>query len=206
MLILDLDDTIFETKSIPAKTFEPALVIIKDYYLQKENINLKQLIEDLWINPIDVVFEKYQTPQSIQNAFFKKLQTLEYNLDIKTFEDYHLLKNLGRKKVLVTTGYQKLQWAKINGLGIETDFEKIYIDDPLDSNRKYKLGIFREVQELYKIPANDFWVIGDNPDNELAAGKKLGMKTIQRLKKGKEKSSEADFAIKSFDELLEILI
>jgi FMN phosphatase YigB (HAD superfamily) len=51
----------------------------------------------------------------------------------------------------------------------------------------------------------EFWIIGDNPDSEILAGSKLGMKTIQRKTRECEVSMQADYVIESFVELERII-
>lgn len=206
MLILDLDNTIFETKSISPKIFQPILDLIKDYYQSiNENETANQLIEELWSIPIDEVFKKYHTPDEIKQHTYKKLNELDYTLEIATYDDYDILKSIPKEKTLVTTGYEKLQLAKVEALNIGSDFKSIFIDNPLSQQRKYKLGIFKEILEKEKLKPEEVWVIGDSVDNEIKAGKALGMNTIQRLKTGVQKSEYSDYGIESFQELNSII-
>jgi len=205
MLILDLDNTIFETKSISPKIFQPVFNLIENYYQSINNINTNQLIAELWSVPIDVVFKKYRIPEVIQQHIYKTLTELDYNLNINTYDDYHILKNLQQDKILVTTGYEKLQLAKIKALQIGSDFKEIFIDDPLSNNRKFKLGIFEDILINNNLKPKEVWVIGDSSDNEIKAGHALGMNTIQRLKPGSKKSEHADYGITSFQELKSLI-
>lgn len=206
MLILDLDNTIFETKTIRPEIFQPVMDLIENYYQSKnENQIVQQIIQKLWTSPMDEVFEKFNTPEKIKQQAYKKINELDYKLEITTYDDYEVLKSIPLKKILVTTGYEKLQFAKIKALNIKSDFIEIIIDDPLSSNRKYKLGIFKEILEKEKLKAEQVWVIGDSADNEIKAGKTLGMNTIQRVTTGVEKSTFADFGIISFHELNRVI-
>ena len=49
------------------------------------------------------------------------------------------------------------------------------------------------------------YLIGDNPESEIKAGKKLGMRTIQRKSDSKVSSKYSDYEIESFEELKEII-
>lgn len=202
LLIIDLDNTIFETKSIDPKIFNPAINLIEEYYQSKnENSLAQKIISELWTTPMDEVFDTHKTPGKIKQQFYNKLNVIDYNLDITTYPDYDILKKMPHKKILVTTGYKKLQLAKIKALKIENDFNDIVIDDPLSKNRKFKLGIFKEILEKEKLNPKEIWIIGDSIENEIKAGKQLGMNTVQRLKPGVEKSKFSDFGITSFSEL-----
>jgi len=206
MLILDLDNTIFKTNTINPKTFEPILEVIRSYYQSINKAELaNQVIEELWSKPIDIVFEKYDIPKEVGSQVHNLLNETEYDLEIRTYPDYEFLKRLKIDKILVTTGFEKLQLAKIESLKIKSDFTDIFIDDPLGNDRKYKIGIFREILNRSGKKAADFWIIGDSVDNEIIAGKELGMKTIQRLENRINKSQVSDYAIESFEELDEII-
>ncbi len=207
MIILDLDDTIFETKSMNPQIFDSAISIVKTYYQNTatEKIAAK-VVNSLWSDPIDIAFKKYKTPTPVIENFFKALEEVDFQqLEIKPYDDYPEIKSLKHQKLLVTTGYTKLQNAKIKALQIASDFDRIYIDDPKSNPRIYKLGIFKQIMVETKKEAKDIWVIGDNPNSEIISGKKLGMRTIQRKTPKREKSEFADYLIESFEELKEII-
>lgn len=200
ILILDLDDTIFETKSMDMSVFDPAKALLEQYTLKKFGKEVSnQIIEEIKCFPFDVVADKYQFPDEIRKQFYDTIQTLNYSLSIKPFNDYSALKKLNHEMYLVTTGITQLQKAKIEALQISSDFKSILIDDPFDANRKKKRGLFQEI--LGTASPNDFWVIGDNPDSELKAGKYLKMNTVQRIKENQEVSHFSDYSIETFDEL-----
>ena len=206
MLILDLDNTIFQTNSINPAHFQPAIKIIEQYFVTEYGAEKSALIKnDLWHLSFDVIVQKYKIPEEVQAEFYCVFDSLEYDMNIQPYADYPALQAIDKKKILVTTGFQKLQKAKITALDIRKDFEQIYIDDPRDLNRIYKQGIFEQILQQEKISPNEVWVIGDNPESELIAGKALGMRTIHRVKSENIKSDYADYSITSFQELEEIL-
>ncbi len=207
LLILDLDDTIFETQSMSPEIFAPVFLLIEDHY--KRNHSLERanaLLADLWKIPFDAVAKKYDIPVELQNQFLQTLNRLEYDLKIGTFSDYPDLLKLQVPRILVTSGFRKLQKAKIKALNIETHFEEIHIDDPFQKPRNNKRSIFQGLLATRQLAAHSVWIIGDNPDSEIKAGKDLGMNTIQRLKKKDQIPSPlSDFSIHSFAELAAIL-
>ena len=207
LLILDLDDTIFLTKSIEPSLFDPAFGIIKSYYDQgKSNYLLDELTSALWTKPIDVVFTTYRTPENVISEFYSQIRKIDFSaLKINPFKDYEELKSLPQTKILVTTGFEELQAGKINALDIASDFDSIFIDDPQYKPRRHKLDIFKQILIDTSLPPHQICVIGDNPDSEIKAGHQLGMKTIQRRSESKEISGVADHVIESFEELNIIL-
>ncbi|MEM1321488.1 MAG: HAD family hydrolase [Bacteroidota bacterium] len=207
LLLLDLDDTIFATQSIRSEVVQPAIALLEtELRLQQEESRVQAAITELWQRPFDAVAKKYHIPEVTQARFHQKLQSLDYELKISPFPDYQWLRQLPIDKMLVTTGITKLQRAKISALGIEADFKAVFIDDPFAPQRIYKQGIFEHILHTHSLPPEQCWVIGDNPESELRAGKDLGMNTVQRLPLGQSAATPwADFALHSFTELQTIL-
>src|SRR5687768_9615155 len=113
-LILDLDDTIFQTKSMDGKIFEPFF----DHLISKLKDNCEQhiidnIVNDLWQRPFDVVIKKYNISITTIIDSIKLLEELDLNLNISTYHDYDFIKKLQIPKFLVTTGLTTLQTAKI---------------------------------------------------------------------------------------------
>lgn len=206
LLIFDLDDTIFETKSIPIESVAPILKefkqVLKSSYDDKTT---DLIIADIWKSPFDFVAEKYGFTNEQKHNFTNSVDRIEYDLDIKPFEDFEIVRKINIEKVLVTTGFKKLQHAKIAALKIGDLFKEIAIDDITNPKREGKIGIFRRLLQKTKYSTSQIMVIGDNPQSELEAGKNLGMTTVQLIKLGQQASEIADFHIESYTELKDIL-
>jgi FMN phosphatase YigB (HAD superfamily) len=194
VLILDLDDTIYQTSAIGKELLFKAIVdVIKD----NEVANI--ILSDVKSSPIANVFRKYNWDTQMINSFYDALTNQAELLKIKTFEDYEVIKHWHGKKYLVTTGYPSWQKAKINHLSIQNDFEKIFIHD-INTDLS-KLDFLKEILSITNLPAMDHYVIGDNPHNELKFGYELGMKTIQRRSKKRKEFEKADWIVEDFIEL-----
>lgn len=206
LLIFDLDDTLFETKSIGKKAVKPIFDQFEPLLIDKFGTALTaQIIPELWKYPFDFVSQKYNFDNH-QNAEFARLvNTHEYELNIQTFDDFSVIENLPQEKILVTTGFSKLQHAKIHSLGIKEQFPEIYIDDILSPKRIFKKGIFQKILLERKLDPKLVYIIGDNPNSELKAGFELGLQTVQVSKFGQERSIFAKYCISDFGELLGIL-
>jgi len=189
------------------KIFNDAISVVKRYYDTSElNVKVGEIISELWSKPVDEVFLKYKTPKTIVDEFYNKIADIDFSkLKIKPFDDYEAIQSISIKKILVTTGLRELQTAKIKALGIASDFDSIRIDDPREKPRQYKMDIFKQILTETKKSPKEIWIIGDNPESEIKAGKILGMRTIQRKSKTKESSEYADFEIASFRELKNII-
>jgi len=202
VLFLDLDDTIFQTSSINPAPFQKLIDRLIHTIKNQYSIDrLTQLKHDLWSIPFDQVAIKHQLPSAAKQNFTEELNGLEFKLDIEVFSDYIHLKNIHCKKFLITTGFRKLQQAKIDALGIQDDFIEIAIDDITEKIRQYKQGIFQELIKRHQLSLEQIWVIGDNPASELMAAHSLGLKSIQRLNPSKPLGSHVHATISGFDEL-----
>ena len=206
MLILDLDDTIFLTSSMNPKIFDSAINVIETFCQNVSSLNTDTVINELWTKPIDSVFHNYSIPTEIKTKFYHEISQINYtNLKIEPFNDYLELRNYKMDKILVTTGLSELQNAKIDALGIRSDFSKIFIDDPRKIPRDTKFKIFKEILKSTNKSAEQIWVIGDNPESEIEAAYKLGINTIQRKSNSKTKSKKTKYYISNFNEMSRIL-
>ncbi len=206
MLILDLDDTIFETKSIAPESVK-SITEVFTHYLEPilGRTQAEAAMTMLWHRPFSVVMDRFGIRTEAQFELAQLIHKLDFELEIETYPDYAELLQLPFPRVLVTTGFTNLQMAKIRALNIANDFAAIFIDDPTEKNRRHKQGIFTGLLQDYEVPAQAFWVIGDNPDSEIKAGHNLKMRTVQRLKAGEPKAAIAEYGIHSFAELPAIL-
>jgi putative hydrolase of the HAD superfamily len=200
-LILDLDNTIFPTSSLSREHFTGFLdhlsAGLSDFHAAEE---IERIITDLWIFPWDHIISRYDISKPLFMRSVEVLEGTTFNFSIKTFPDYHHLRAIDAPKFLVTTSVPNLQRQKIKALGIENDFKKIHIQNSL-TEAGGKLEVFSRLAEEYKLLPRRTFVIGDNPDSELEAGKWLGMVTIQMLRPGISRGGNADHHISSFEEL-----
>ncbi len=202
MILLDLDDTIFQTSSMNPEIFAPAIQVIHRFCEERETIHAEELIHALWSQPIDEVFLQYEVPSHTAETFYEKMAGIDYKeLDVIPFADYVALQEIDDIKILVTTGLKELQNAKIDALRIRQDFTAVYIDDPRTQPRNTKYDIFSRILKEHQIRPQEAWVVGDNPDSEIKAAHQLGMRTIQRSSPTKKKSPLADYYIEGFNEL-----
>ena len=206
LLIFDLDDTIFETKSIGkhhvASILDNFKVSISPIFKTQE---ITLIMSDLWKYPFDYVSKKHSLNDSVRKQFSNSINSKEYSLDIEAFKDFELVRNIDTRKALVTTGFKKLQLAKISALNLEDVFDEIHIDEIDDTNRIYKKGIFEQLINSKDKELLDLIVIGDNPESEIKAANELGLTTVQVAKLGQPKSSYANYYIQNFQDLIQIL-
>jgi len=204
-IIVDLDDTIFQTRSMDARLFAPFFNHLSDLLrpvFAHEIIDC--IIADLWKYPWDVVIRKYKIPGPVFLQSVQVLEALDLKPAISTYPDYIFIKEMTHPKFLVTTSLTSLQQSKIRALNIERDFTRIIINDPF-AETKTKLDIFRELVAEFNLNPATTYVIGDNPESEIKAGNALDMVTIQILRDQVVKGDNARHYIQSFSELAAII-
>ncbi|PTX20203.1 putative hydrolase of the HAD superfamily [Pontibacter mucosus] len=200
-LILDLDNTIYPVPSIGEELFKPVFDVLQqssDYEGELEDIK-----QDMMRIPFQKVAAKYKFSKELKEEGDSILQNLAYEKEFPPFEDYAHLRELPHQKFLVTTGYTKMQQSKVDQLGLEKDFAEIHIVDP-SKTKQTKKDVFESILERYTLDTSEVWVVGDDPESEIKAGKELGLTTVLYSKNGNH-STHATHAISHFSELGELL-
>lgn len=80
-------------------------------------------------------------------------------------------------------------------------FTVIYIDAIDEPARKGKEALFTAILERYQLRPAEVLAVGDNPDSEIEAGNRLGMTTVQILRPGVPRGSNATRTIEDLAEL-----
>jgi len=199
-LLFDLDNTIYDVRSIEERTLLPVLDRCFARY-DCTPLKLKQIYDDIWCLPFDVVIQIHSFDKKFVRSFENEIARASFRFDINVFDDLNLAELDSYKKVLVTTGFYNLQNAKIDALGIRSFFQEVFIDDPLSPDRIYKKGIFKDIIEKANISPESVVVIGDNPEFELAAARELGLKTVHACRTGQNPTTEWDLCITSYKDL-----
>jgi putative hydrolase of the HAD superfamily len=106
---------------------------------------------------------------------------------------------------LVTSGFRGLQESKVKALQVADLFRGIEIDAIDEDDRKGKQGIFASILERNKLRPEEVIVVGDNPDSEIEAGNRLGLRTVQILRPGVPRADNATYYVETFEELKALL-
>lgn len=204
-IILDLDDTIFRTRSMDPNIFQPFF----DFFTRQlkpifDELVISSINEELWRHPWDHVIAKYNIPSELALRSIEVMNQLPFDLNIVPYSDYDFIETLPYRKFLVTTGLSALQKAKIEALKIGHGFDKMVINDTFIES-KSKLDIFNELSVEFDLNPENTYVIGDNPNSEIKAGNELNMVTVQILREGVTKGHNAQHYIHSFHELEQII-
>ena len=79
--------------------------------------------------------------------------------------------------VLISSGHPPTQRRKIAALGLEGAFDEIVLDEAL--GRPAKEEVLRRWLAQAGLPAATVLVVGDRPDNEIAAAQRIGMHALR---------------------------
>ena len=138
-------------------------------------------------------------------AGWEAFRQTEVNQPMVGYRDLAVLKELPVQKFLVTSGFRRLQESKIRARDFASWFVATHVDSLDEPARKGKHGLFQELLASHRLGPEEVLVVGDNPDSEIEAGNRLGMKTIQILRPGGPRSDKARTQIESLNELKELL-
>ena len=205
-LIFDLDNCLAAANEVGEHLFEPAFEAIRNANrgtLSAEE--LKEAFFECWRHPLDFVADKYGFSQAMLAAAWKAFSHTRVATPMKGYGDLAVLGELSADLYLVTSGFRRLQESKIKALNFEHLFAGIYIDAIDESDRKGKQGLFESILRAKQLKPEEVLVVGDNPDSEIEAGNKLGMKTIQILRPGVPRADNATYYIQTLTELKALL-
>jgi FMN phosphatase YigB (HAD superfamily) len=205
-LIFDLDNCLAAANEVGEEFFEPAFEAIRT--ANRGTLTPKQLAEafqECWRHPLDFVATKFGFSQEMLAAGWKVFSQTTVETPMKGYGDLAILRELPFDLYLVTSGFRGLQESKVTALQIGDLFRGIEIDAIDESDRKGKQGIFESILKAGKLKPEEVIVVGDNPDSEIEAGNRLGMKTVQILRPGVPKADNANYQVRTFDELKTLL-
>jgi HAD superfamily hydrolase (TIGR01549 family) len=205
-LIFDLDSCLCAANEVGDQLFQPAFEAIRraNHGAVADDV-VKQAFSDCWRFPFDDVAHKYGFTDEMTNEGFAAFAKIEVTSPMYGYGDLHVLRELRQKLFLVTSGFRRLQQSKVKALGILELFAEVRIDAIDESRSKGKAQHFEEILKSHSLKPEEIMVVGDNPDSEIAAGNRLGMKTVQVLRPGVPRGENATHHIKSLAELGNLL-
>lgn len=166
---------------------------------------LRRIYAECWFQPLDIVARKYSFTPAVRTAVWRAGAALEVRAPMHGYADIGLLATLGVDCFLVTSGFSRLQQSKIDALGIRDWFKAVHVDAIDAATPVGKEAIFRRILREHALEPAEALVIGDNPDSELAAGARVGIRTVQILRPGVVRSVAADHHINRLAELKALL-
>jgi putative hydrolase of the HAD superfamily len=205
-LIFDLDSCLAAADEVGGSLFTPAFQAIRsanDSGVAEEQ--LRQAFADCWRLPFDFVAEKYRFSPAMRSAGFVAFHKIEVHQQMHGYGDLAVLAEIPAKLFLVTSGFRRLQESKIKALGIAHLFVEVHVDAIDEPQPKGKLPTFESILQRHRFSPKEVFVVGDNPDSEIAAGNRLGTTTVQILRPGVPASPAATYQISGLAELKRFL-
>jgi len=195
-VIFDLDNCLSAADEVGEALFEPAFnAIRKANRGTLSNETLEEAFSDCWRHSLDFVAARHGFSEAMLAAAWQAFAALEVTTPMSGYSDLGTLDEIDALRFLVTSGFRRLQESKIRALGIRRHFTEVLIDAIDDSNRKGKQQIFADILVNYNLMPAQVLVVGDNPDSEIAAGNRLGIATVQILRPGVTRCSNASYYI-----------
>ena len=174
-IIVDLDNTIYLVSSIGDRLFKTLFQLITESEDYKGD--WEQIKSEIMRTPFQKVAEAFSFGEKLKAEGIKLLEEIEYNDTIEPVESYNFIRELHCIKFLVTTGFSKMQNSKIRQLGLEKDFDKIFVIDP-GLTTLTKKDIFEKILDDNDYKANDVLVVGDDINSEIKAARELGIDSV----------------------------
>lgn len=106
------------------------------------------------------------------------------------------------RTALLSTGHPPTQRKKLVALGLETAFDDVLLDDVF--GRSAKEATLEAWTKRVGIPAASVLVVGDRPDNEIAAAIRLGMQSL-RIRGGEFASRPTPVGVPEADDIRAVL-
>jgi HAD superfamily hydrolase (TIGR01509 family) len=206
-VIFDLDDTLFPVSSLPTNALAPAVAAARAANVGVEALpadRLERALADAFRFPFPVVVATHALPRSLVQAWDAANRALEITTDLTAYDDVvRMLPQLRLRRFLVTTGYRRFQESKLAALRIGGFFDRVYIDAVDDDSLapKGKTAVFRQLLDEWRFAPAEVLVVGDSEPGELAAGRALGMPTVQILRPGVSPTRLVDWRIADLEEL-----
>ena len=221
-IIFDLDDTLYDCSGtlVLRGRRQVAGIIAGLINCSEEEAYSLQLEMDEKFGAKSNIYEKivtlYNLPIRYAQELLEKFVHIDIS-DITVFSDVIdtliQLKTRGYKLLLVTSGDKQIQGKKIDVLGLNNRyFEDIVITER--NKDQSKKACFQEIMKRYDLQPEEVICVGDKIDDELTAGKSLGITTVmfehgrhyKAYLKVQDKYIKPDYFIKHIKDILELRI
>jgi len=208
--VFDLDNTLYDSTTIPTTLLAPCVAAVR-----RANTGPDALPDDVLESAIQAAYrfgflavaDRRSLPAFLRTAWREAYRHLTVTGRLYPYPDVlPALDALDLIKLLLTTGFRGMQESKIQALDIARMFDGIYIDvlevgTLHGGNGQGKRRLLEEILTTHRLAPEDTLVIGDSPENEIAAGNAVGAVTVQILRPGVDYSDVARHHIKTLTDL-----
>lgn len=219
-IIFDLDDTLYDCSGtlVLLGRKKAAKTIARLINCSEENAYQMQLEMEEKYGIRTNIYEKIVKLYNLQSTCAKELLDEYIHVDISNIalfpdvpDTLTQLKTHGYNLILVSSGDEEIQRRKIDVLGLNNSyFSEIFITRRNDGyTKKY---CFKEIMQRHNLRPEEIVCVGDKIDDELTAGKSLGIITVllehgrhfKAYLKEQDKYDKPDYFIKQIKELLKL--
>ena len=201
-LIFDLDNCLAAADEVGEGLYKPAFEAMRQANRGTVSDDaLEEAFADIWRHPLDWVMAKYGFSEAMREAGWRVFVSMEVCRPMHGYGDLAILAELPAQRFLVTSGFRKLQESKIKALNLAPLFTALYVDAIDEPERLGKRGLFEQILKENELSPAEVLIVGDNADSEIEAGNRLGIPTVQTLRPGVPRASNATFHIHSLAEL-----
>ena len=205
-IIFDLDSCLSAADEPGQDLFAPAFDAITRATTDSHPPTLlQQAFADMWRLPFDFVANKYNFTAAMRSAGWNVFLHLEVTTPMQGYGDLTAIQDLPARRFLVTSGFRRLQESKIRALGIAPLFTAIFVDAIDQPGHRGKQRIFEDILRDFELQPSEVLIVGDNHDSEIAAGGRLGIRTVQTLRPGVPPSPAATHNIQTLHQLRPLL-
>jgi len=220
-ILLDLDGTILDFHRGEANALRKTLIKYLNYEINIDDISyFKKINEELFLNfsegkmkridfqnkRFELMFKYLNKEGDFVNANLYYIDKLQYEANLYD-DSINALKYLSKKHkiYIASNGQAFVQYGRIKEAKIEEYISKIYISEELGFN-KPNVNFFNEIfKDLNDYNLNNYIMIGDRLDSDIMGAKNAKIKSIYLNRKGDFSNSNANFNIKTLNELEKIL-
>ncbi len=216
-LLIDIDGTLTDTKEVERQALKK-LFELYDIKFSNDLINkYSQINESLWlefekgkitkdvlrIKRFEILFKDIENKLNIIK-FAKEYFKLYSKTVIETKNAVYTIMLLFKKYNLhiISNGSTDVQYYKLEKMGIKDCFKNIFLSEEIGyakPDQRFFDFVYDNIKQKNK---EKVAVIGDSISADIKGGKQFGFKTIYV---GNEKTNCANYSIKSFDEISNIL-
>jgi putative hydrolase of the HAD superfamily len=205
-VIFDLDNCLAAASEVGQELFQPAFDAIREANCgDVSGEALERAFADMWRTPFDRVAAQYGFSEAMLTAGWRVFVTMEVTHPMSGYGDLAALAELPVQRFLVTSGFRRLQESKIRALNLAPLFTAFYVDAIDEPGRVGKQGFFERILRDHGLAPGEVLVVGDSAESEIAAGNRLGIRTVQTLRPGVPRASNATYHIQSLIELEKLL-
>ncbi len=205
-VVLDLDNCLAAADEVGRELYESMFAAIRDANDGTvPEASLERALADAWRMPLDAVAWKYGFSAEMLAAGWEVGRQLTIAAPMQGYPDLPLLAELRVMQFVVTSGFRRLQESKVDALDLRGTVAGVYVDAIDEPGRKGKEKIFQEILERHRLHPGSVLVVGDTPESEIEAGNRLGIPTVQILRPGVTRGTNATYYVRDLAGLRDLL-